>query len=263
VTGIRRVIAVFGVACGVLAAWAPGLRAAAEVHRLSLVVSSNPTQIVGGDFNDFLSTYNRTVLAPRGLETLEKITTSWYYQAELRFFVRPNVAVSAGLGQIRSSVHLEYLPRISQSIEHRAEVLTVPVHVGAAYYLAPYNQGDFQARAYLGGGFMSYTANKAIFERTEAQTDTATTLGGNFKERGDRDAPGYYLEVGAHMFFAVRYSVMLGVIYRNALIRNLALTIDSTSPDGRVVTHRTLHTQPTLSLDMGGVGARMALGIGF
>ena len=37
----------------------------------------------------------------------------------------------------------------------------MPVHVGGAYYLQPYNQGDFQARAYVGGGLVQYTYTRA------------------------------------------------------------------------------------------------------
>ena len=65
------------------------------------------------------------------------------------------------------------------------------------------------------------------------------------------------------MFFAARYSVMLGLIYRSAVIRNLALVEDASSPNGRVVTHETFQAEPTISLDLGGVGARMAFAIGF
>jgi hypothetical protein len=264
---MRRVIALSMILLGGLVASAPAAWAAAEVHRLSLILSSNPTQLVGGDFNDLLDDYNQEVLNPRGLETLDKISNSWYQQAELRYFVRPNVSVSAGFGYIRSITRLEYLPRLSESIHHRVEVLSVPVHVGAAYYLAPYNQGDFQARAYLGGGFLSYTGTKVVFERLEFGTDDVTTLAEpdeprSFRVTGERDGPGYYLEAGAHMFFAVRYSVMLGVIYRRGAIRDLALSADLYLPDGQVVTVP-LSDEETFSIDLGGVGARMGVGIGF
>ena len=41
-----------------------------------------------------------------------------------------------------------------------------PVSVGAAYYLAPYNQGDFQARGYLGGGFLSVVQSRLKVQQT-------------------------------------------------------------------------------------------------
>lgn len=257
--GMRRVIALSMMLLGGLVSSAPAAWAAAEVHRLSLMLSSNPTQLSSGNFNDFLDSYNRVILESRGLETLDKVSTSWYHQAEWRYFVRPNVSVSAGVGYIRSIARREYLPRLSQAINHRVEVLSVPVHLGAAYYLAPYNQGDFQARAFLGAGFLNYTGTKVVFERLEFGTDTSTTLGGNFRREGERDAPGYYLEAGAHMFFAVRYSVILGVIYRSGLIRRLA---DTQSPGGGLVTHQVATSRP-FSIDLGGVGARMGFGIGF
>ena len=55
----------------------------------------------------------------------------------------------------------------------------MPVHVGAAYYLQPYNQGDFQARMFFGGGLMQYTYSRASF----GQTVIAPGLppGANFK----------------------------------------------------------------------------------
>ena len=262
---IRRIAASIVALCALVAHTAP-VWAAAEVHRLSLMLSSNPTQLVARDVNDLLDDYNRIVLESRGLQGISKVTFAWYHQAELRYFVRPNVAVSAGFGQLRTMASREFLPRIGQRIQHRIEVLSVPVHVGAAYYLAPYNQGDFQARAYLGGGFMNYTSNKTVFERMEFNTDSVTSLGSpsSFRLKGDRDGPGYYLEVGAHMFFAVRYSVMLGAIYRSAKIRNVAQTFETLDRrTGQVVARETLEAAETFSVDLGGLGARMALGIGF
>ena len=234
--------------------------AAAEVHRLNLVLSSNPTSITSGEVNDRIDEYNRTILRPRGMEDLERISFGWFYQGEIRYFVRPNVAVSAGVGQLRSESRREFLPRISQTINLRIQTRTVPIHAGAAYYLAPYNQGDFQARAYLGGGFMAFTDNKFFFEQFEQQTDSSTTLGGSFRINGTRDAPGYYLEAGAHMFFAVRYSVMLGVLYRSGEIRDLKTDFESINTETGVITRSPY--QP-ISMDMSGLGARMAVAIGF
>jgi len=267
---IRRIAVSIVATCALVAHTAP-VWAAAEVHRLSLVLSSNPTQLVARDVNDQLDDYNRIVLETRGLQGIDKLTFAWYHQADFRYFVRPNITVSAGFGQLRTMTTREFLPRIGQRIQHRAEVLSVPVHVGAAYYLAPYNQGDFQARAYLGGGFTHYTSNKVIFERLEFNTDTLTTLGppesfrlNSFRLTGDRDGPGYYLEAGAHMFFAVRYSVMLGVIHRSAKIRNVARTFETLDrATGNPVTSNATETAETFSLDLGGVGVRMAVGIGF
>src|SRR6516164_2938851 len=87
-------------------------RAAAEVHKLSLVLSGMPTQINGGDFNDEISHYNEVALRPFGLEELKKIGFTWAYDMELRYFVRPSFAVSAGLSQIRAIQKQEFLPAI-------------------------------------------------------------------------------------------------------------------------------------------------------
>src|SRR6185503_9472467 len=123
--------------------------AAAEVHRANLVISVNPMAVDGGDFNGFIDFLNETQLEPRGLEGMKRITFAWLYEGELRYFLRPNIAVAAGVGQQRATTDREYLPVLGAAIQLHGEVLSVPVHVGGAYYLAPYNQGDFQARAYF------------------------------------------------------------------------------------------------------------------
>src|SRR5262245_17459647 len=246
-------------------AWmaAPPAEAAPEVHKLNLVISANPTQLVAKDLNDFIDDYNRTVLNPKGLESLGNISFAWYYQAEVRYFLRQNWALSAGFGQIQSTTRREFLPRIAQVITVRSNVVSVPVHLGATYYLAPFTQGDFQARAYLGGGFMSLTNNKIVFEQLEFQTDSATTLGGSARSRGRRDGPGYYFEVGGHMFFASRYSLMIGAIYRSATVRNLRRVDDVVEHNGNETVTQIHHDEPTIGLDSGGLGLRMGLGIGF
>jgi len=259
----RRVTLVL-LAAATLATPARQAAAAPEVHRLNLALSGNPTQLQAGDLNDFIDDYNSTKLASRGLAGIDLISYSWLYQAEMRYFVRPNIAVSAGFGQIRSKSRREFLPRISQSIVVRAEVVAVPLHVGAAYYLQPYTQGDFQARAYLGGGFVSVTQGKVLFEQFEFATDSATTLGGSVRFKGRGDAPGYYLEVGGHMWFASRYSVMLGGFYRSAVVRNLRIAQDIVDPETNLTVGEVqVEAEDTLDLDVGGLGVRMAVGIGF
>ena len=237
--------------------------AAPEVHRLNLVLSSNPTQLAAGELNDFIDDYNRSNLEPRGLESLSNVSFAWYHQAEVRYFVRPNWAVSAGVGQIRSQTRREFLPRIAQIITLRADVVSVPVHVGAAYYLAPFTQGDFQARAYVGGGFMSLTNNKIVFEQLEFQTDSATTLGGSRRSKERGDGPGYYLELGGHMFFASRYSVMIGAIYRSAVARRMHLVNEVVVPNGTATATEVPDDRPGIALDTGGLGLRMGIALGF
>ncbi len=225
--------------------------AAAEIHKLNLVLTASPSQIQGGDFNDFINTFNRNVLVPQGRESLEQIHYGWMFDVELRYLLRPNFAVSAGVGQMRSKSTREYSFTRTDDWTLRAEVLTVPVHVGATYYLAPYNQGDFQARAYLGGGLLSLTDTHASLTSVIVSSGTLPP-NANFKNLGTGDAMGWYTEAGAHMFFAVRYSVMLGVIYRSAIVRSTAFYFND-QYSGTV----------PFTIDMGGVGARMSMAIGF
>jgi len=252
------------VALAVLAFVLPARRAgaAAEIHRLNLCLSGTPTSLANDDLNNFITKFNQVSLETRGLEGLDQITSSWLAQAELRYFVRPNVAVTAGVGQIHAKSFREFLPRISQAITIRVDELSVPVQVGAAYYLQAYNQGDFQARAYIGGGFMSVTNNKVVFERMEFSTDSATTLGGSTRFRGRRDAPGYYLEVGGHMFFAARYSVLISGVYRSSMVRNLHVVRDVIDPETGQTVREVVEPSP-LTLDLSGVGLRMGFNIGF
>jgi hypothetical protein len=259
--GLRRA-GLVALAAMALAGFARQAGAAAELHRLSLCLSSTPTSLTADDLNKFLDDYNRITLESRGLEGLDKISFTWLHQAELRYFVRPNVAVSGGFGQIHVRTFREFLPRIAEAITVRTEVVSVPVHVGAAYYLQPYNQGDFQARAFIGGGFVNMTNSKVLFERLEFATDSATTLGGSTRFRGRRDAPGYYVELGGHMFFASRYSVMIGGLYRGAMVRNLHVVRDVIDPETGLTTAQVVEPSK-LTLDLGGLGLRMALNIGF
>ena len=230
-------------------------RAAATVHRLSLVLSGIPTQVSAKDYNEFLERFNSQRLEPAGVEGIETFSFAWLFDAQLRYFVRPNVAVSAGVGQLRNFSSREFLPGINQDVQLRAEILSVPVHVGGAYYLQPYNQGDFQARGYFGAGFMSLVYNRGRLQQVATGFDSATGVAQNFKLTGQRDSPGYYVEGGVHMFFAVRYSVMLGVIYRSARIRDMQGYVETGGqriPVGRV-----------FDLDTSGVGVRMGVAVGF
>jgi hypothetical protein len=232
--------------------------AAAEVHRLNLALSGIPTQVGAKDFNERLGDFNRQYLDPQGWEGLKKITFAWLFDAQLRYFVRPNVVVEAGVGQLRQQSKREFLPALQADIQLRAEMLSVPVHVGGAYYLQPYNQGDFRAQAYLGGGFTSLVYNRARIHSVFTFADT--TFSTQITGRGD--APGFYVEGGAHMFFAARYSVMLGLIYRNAIVRDMQWI----APNGQRFRLADLPPQVPLgglrNFDVGGVGVKMALVIG-
>jgi outer membrane protein with beta-barrel domain len=233
--------------------------AAAEVHRFNLALSATPTGVDAGDLNDAIDFYNRTYITPppRGYEPLDQISFSWLFTGELRYFLTRNLAMSAGLSQLRAKTTKEYLPALSQSINVRADLITVPVHIGAAYYLQPYNQGDFQARMFFGGGLVSYTHSRTSFQQTLAGVDSTTNaqLGGSFKLSNTQDSPGYYTEAGAHMFFASRYSVLLSVLYRSGHISGM---VDERTGD----LVRDPETGKPFSLDVSGFGFRMAAIIG-
>lgn len=229
-------------------------RAAAEVHRFNVVFSANPTSIAAGEVNDHLGVFNRDVLSARGLKGMDNISFGWFYQIEARYFVTQNVAVSAGFGQLKSQSKREFLPAISEDIQLRLEMISVPIHVGGAFYLPPYNQGDFQARAYLGAGFMSLVHNRLTFQREEVGTDASTTLGGSSVLVATADSPGYYGEFGVHMFFPSRFSVMVGALYRSGKVRDVVGNMDVAG--GAV-------PLDIVTLDTGGLGVRMGVVAGF
>lgn len=242
--------------------------AAAEVHRLSFVLSGMPTGVNGGDFNDAIDQYNRIYLDPPHYEALPHVSFSWLFDGELRYFVRPNFAITAGVSQLRAGHHQEFLPALSQAIDIRTEVLTVPVHVGGDYYLRPYNRGDFQTRAFIGGGLIQYTYTKASFMQTLSGADSVLNerWGGSFRQTASQDSPGFYLEGGAHMFFASRFSVLLGAVYRSGQIRNVEVTEIQQDGNNVAVPPGTilLNSQgKPATLDVGGVGLKMAVSIGF
>ena len=231
--------------------------AAADVHRFNLVLSGAPTQVNAGDFNDGIDAYNRRIIAPLGYDPLPKVTFSWLFDSEFRYFLMHNLAVSAGVGQLRAKSSKEYLPALSQAINVRAELITVPVHIGAAYYLQAYNQGDFQARAFMGAGLEYYTHSRARFVQSLSGADSTTSaqLGGSFQSASTQDATGYYAEGGVHMFFASRYSVILSVLFRSGEVQGL---VDERT--GKPVPNPL--TGKPAGLDVGGIGFRMAAVIG-
>jgi hypothetical protein len=230
---------------------APAAMAAAEVHRLNVVISAVPTQLRPTEFNSLIETINHNGLEPRGLQGLDRIKFAWLFDGEVRYLVRQNLAVSVGGGRLETSTQQIYLPGINQSITLSAKVTSAPLHAGAAYYLRPYNQGDFQARAFVEAGFMSLVHNRATLQLDESGIVT----GQAFRTTGTNDGPGYYGELGAHLFFASKYSVLLSGLYRSNRVHHL---VDETTgtpmfdASGR-----------PLTLDVGGAGFRMALGIGF
>lgn len=248
-----------GVICAGALVWGSTARAAAQVSKFNIVISASPTSINPQDFNEsVIDQINRAVLDPRGLENIEQIKFAWLFDAELRYFMRPNFAVEAGVGQLRTFSDQEFLPAINQSIDYRAEVLSVPVHLGGAYYLPPYNQGDFQARMYMGTGFYSNVYNYARFSAVESHTDSAHTLGGDYKIYGTRDSPGFYLDIGVHMFFGGRYSVLLGGLYRSAMVRQAEGTLEVPTDTGI----QKIPLGPVFDIDVSGLGVKMGLAIG-
>jgi len=247
----------------------PEARAAAEIHKLNLMLSGNPSSLNASEYNDLIGSYNSAVLDPRGYEPLKAMHFGWFFQAQLRYFVRPNITVDAGFGNLKATQEVEYLPRISQSINIDTKVQTDVWNIGTSYYLQPYNQGDFQARMYFGVGLLSLSNTQFKFGKVEAGTDSTTSLGSatgsgdlyDYNVRGTSEGPGWYLESGAHMFFSSRYSVMLGVMYRDMKVRALPTTL--TQYDRNGVAYPSPSPIGDVEVDLSGVSARMAVCIGF
>ncbi len=245
--------------------YAAQARAAAEIHRFSVVLSANPTSVDGGDFNKSIDYVNRTALNPNGLESVPHVDFTWAFDIEGRYFVRPNFAVSAGVTQIRAAQNKEFLPAIGQSYNLKAQIITVPVHIGAAYYMQPYNQGDFQARAFMGAGLEQYTYTRATYEQVALGPSVPLTA--NFKNGLTQDAPGYYLEGGAHMFFASHYSVLLSVLYRKGTLHMAQYDeLTASRQDVPLPAYPVYATNVgggPYKIDVSGAGVRMAVAIGF
>ena len=258
---------------------APKAMAAAEVHRLNLVISGIPSQLNGGGMNDMLARYNEYPLGDR-FQSLDKITMGWLFDAELRYFVRPNFALAAGVGHLKTESKREFQRAIGADVVLRGDILAVPIHVGGLYYLAPYTQGDFQARVFVGGGLLNMTTTRARFSTFEVglpmRGDTLEdlSLGGTSELVARGESSGYYAEFGAHLFFAARYSVMLGAIYRSAVIRQMAdegvimvpYLVPGSDPHVYLQVPLLDHDNRPVRIpdvDLGGIGLRMAVGIGF
>ncbi|MFI5370141.1 MAG: hypothetical protein ACHQ52_01195 [Candidatus Eisenbacteria bacterium] len=256
------------VVCAV-AGRAPKASAAAEIHKLNFLISGNPSSLAAEQYNNLINNYNSAVLDPRGYEPLKGMHFAWFFQAQLRYFVRPNITVDGGYGNLQDDQKAEFLPRIKQSIDIDTYIKTNVWNVGGSYYLQPYNQGDFQARMYFSAGLLSLSNTEVNFSKTEDGTDSTSTLGsavGNtnrydYTYKGKLEGPGWYLEGGAHLFFAVRYSVMLGVMYRNMSVSAVPVTLTEFDPSG------VAHPQPSptgpVEVDLSGVSARMGICIGF
>jgi len=253
---IARCAACAGVCLALAAGWTASARAAAEVHKFSIVLSAVPTSVAADDFNANINNINQEQLVPRGLNGIDQITSAWFYQGELRYFVRSNFAVSAGVGQLRNQTKREYLPALQEDVQLRVEMLSVPIHVGGAYYFTPYNAGDFQARVYLGAGFMSLVHNRVRLQVNEV-APSGGIFGGSFLVTGRGDAPGYYTELGVHMFFAARFSALIGAVYRSARVRDIEAVL---VPEGGGTPENLGNIG---DLDTSGIGARMGVGIGF
>lgn len=263
----RSIATLLLAACCLIGAGARDARAAAEVHRLNLVLSGIPTSVSASDFNERIGNFNRIYLESRGLEGLQSIHAAFLFDAQMRYFVRPNIAVEMGLGQLRTQSKREFLPALNADIQLRTEILSVPVHVGGAYYLQPYNVGDFRAQAYFGGGFISGVYNRARMQSVATGVDSATNVAANFKVTARGDSPGYYVDAGVHMFFAVRFSVMMSALYRRQVVRQLDGFVQTST--GQLVPIGDLSNFPPQfplgglhEFDMSGLGARLAFAIG-
>ena len=226
--------------------YAPKAMAAAEVHRLNLVLSGMPSQVAGDGMNDLLQRYNEYPLQSRGLEPLDEIRMGWMFDAELRYFVRPNFAVAAGVGYLKVQTKRSYMPSIGANIDVLGQVIAVPLHVGAAVLPGPLQPGRLpgprlrrrrpdEPRVHPGPvPDHRDRAGRACTARTTTRSTSPRWAGTTGSPRR-RTAPGYYAEVGAHLFFAARYSVVVGAVYRSMKISDLESVGTITVPTDVVV----------------------------
>jgi hypothetical protein len=249
-----------------LSARSRDVHAAAEVHRLNLVFSGIPTSVSASDFNERIGNFNRIYLAANGLEGLDRIHTAWLFDTQILYFLRPNIAIEAGVGQLRQQTKREFLPALNADVQLRTEILSVPIHVGGAYYLQPYNVGDFRAQAYFGGGMLSGVYNRARMQSVATGVDSAIAVQANFKVVARGDSPGYYVDAGVHMFFAVRFSVLISALYRRQVVRDLQGFVEV---NGQLIPVGDLGAFPPQfplggmhEFDLSGIGARLAFAIG-
>ena len=240
---------------------APDARAAAEVHKLNLVFSAMPTSIDGGDFRRDLDYLNENFLESRGLEGLDAVTSGWMFGAGLRYMVRQNFAVDVGVEQMKAQTKREYLPALQTSVQLREEMLTVPIHVGGAYYFQALNQGDFQARFYLGGGLLSMAMNRVTQQTSIVRPDSAgINVSQNSLVRSIGFGPGYYVEGGFHMFFASHFNVMLSTNYHSMVTREMYWS-QAPAQFQNSQTNNT-HAGTPYVLDTSGIGVKLTIGYG-
>jgi hypothetical protein len=233
---------------------ASSAHAAAEVHKLQFVFNAIPGSVDGGDFNRSVDDVNVT-LKRAGLQTLDHVSFGWQFGLELRYFVRPNIAVAAGVSHLRARQEREYLPTLTSDVILSGEVLSVPIHLGGDYYFTPYNQGDFRAQFYAGGGILSLTSTRATLQLQSVGLDS-TSGANSFRTVSTGDGTGFYTEMGVHMFFAMRYSVILGGVYRSAEVRPTAVFFQSGSNP-----EQSLGYAPR-SLSATGFGVRASISVG-
>src|SRR5262249_49449305 len=103
-------------------------QAAPEVHQPNLVISGIPASAQGGAFNDVVDAYNQ-LLESHGIIGLDHIASGWHFDGEVRYFMRPNLAIAMGVGSITVSQSGEVFPRLQQDITYEAKMSGVPVHL--------------------------------------------------------------------------------------------------------------------------------------
>ena len=215
-----RLAAVLAVTALALAAGATQVRAAAEVHQLNLVLSAHPDV----DQRRGLQRADRA-LQPASISTRagsrasSQITFGWLFDAELRYFVRPNIAVEAGVGQLHASQKQRVPARASgRTIQIRAEIALGadprrrPPTTSRPTTRATSRPAPTSAAASISGGLQP----RADSEQVEVGTDTLTTLRRQLHDRRDPRQPRL-LRRGrrAHVLRRRGISVLLGAVYRS------------------------------------------------
>jgi outer membrane protein W len=250
-----RTAAVITLVVAALGSLAPAARADEQrVPRLGLALSIMPTSLALGDINDEIDRLNSETAAfgpPFSPQApIGNITWDGLVQAELKYFYNRNIAIVAGIGQIKRESRLELQPVADGSTIIRGYTRAVPIHLGADYYFEPRTSGDFTLRPFAGAGYMKIADTKTSFGYDLVRPDSVlrdfTDSYGN--------GHGFYVEAGIHMMFPSRYSILVNANYRNAHVKQMQYF-----ETGQVVL---TPAGELLETDLSGFGLRFALQIG-
>ena len=246
-----RAAAVVGlVAITLVAGAVPGRADEQRVKRFGIAMYVMPTSLALDDFNNSVDRLNEFTSA-QGLAPIDKIHWAAEFGLEGRFQATHHWMLVAGFGQIKKQSTLSLIPQVNQHILVTANILTVPINLGADYYFNPKTSGDFTMRPFVGGGMISLVETKAKLGGSAALQDTTFET----FTRPQGEGGGFYVEGGVHMMFPSRYSILLNGNYRHAKATRVYEETTGQllyNPDGS-----------PYELDVSGFGLRFAVQINF